>query len=46
MRKSKILKGISYCLIPIFLLIVIVSLFYEMCKDTIIAPNDYSRRLF
>lgn len=46
MRKSKVLKGISYCLIPVFLLIVIVSLFYEMCKDTIEEPVTYSADYF
>lgn len=33
MRKSKILKAISYCLIPILVLIIGLSVFYELLKE-------------
>lgn len=39
MRKSKILKGLSYVLIPILLLIIIISMFYELYKENFAEEN-------
>ena len=33
MRKSKVLKMLSYCLIPILVLIIGLSVFYEVLKE-------------
>jgi len=42
MRESKILKVISYILIPIFILIIALSLFYELAKEAYTSKEDYT----
>lgn len=42
MRESKILKGISYILIPVFILIIALSLFYELAKDAYTSKENYT----
>ena len=46
MRESKILKVISYILIPILVLIILLSVFYEMAKSNLRDENRYDHEYF
>lgn len=46
MRESKILKVISYILIPILVLIILLSVFYEMAKSDLSNQNKYDHEYF
>jgi len=46
MRESKILKVISYILIPILVLAIIVSVFYEASKNDLKDENKYDSEYF
>ena len=46
MRESKLLKVISYILIPILVLIILLSIFYEIAKSNLTDENRYNHEYF